>query len=406
MRSEASTSSLSCPSCGAPFSDQILDEGKERCAFCDVLSLCTPERPTVHADHELTRLERSVGKVRRYGTVALAPFLGVSVFAILNFGRHFRSSESAIELSIFVGTCILALLWLRRRIVAAVWTLFFCLALLNERAVAYFPVAPNAHFSFTSEVSLMPFIACAATFGVFVLVFWSSETLAHEQQKLTWRWSVAVTFVLGLGAGAYVFTPPYTTEVHRGWAWAHAQEAGRVLALRQQLDAFAEHATTPLLSVEPRPRWTRRKPDQSNVAFLPYAAISRLPDLALYQLEADQRGELVGHYAWNFQNAEKSSHARAYFSPVRAREGWRAAIEGPLTAPWLVIYDIQPQHTRYWLIRRVNEIHYDVGPPPSKLEIVAYRSSHIETGVTLAASASPSAWILESLRDLTGGEFN
>ena len=395
---------LRCPSCGGPFSSRILETGSERCTFCDVVSRSAADGRRAEPEKELNRLDRSLGTARRFGTVVLAPLLGVSVVVVLNFGRHFRNTEGGIELSVFVGACIVALLGLRRRILAAVWTLFFTIALLNERAVAFFSVAPDARFSFTSEVSLIPFVAAVATVAVFALLFWGSHGVAHEQQKLSWRTAVALPFVLGLGAGIVFFSRPYTGEVHRAWGWEHSRESARLMRLQPELEEFTG-GVKEALAIEPGIRWIRRQPAQINVVFMPYAALDQLPDLELYRLTPEQRGSLVGHYAWNLEKAREAAAARAWFSPERAEEGWRGEVEGPVTAPWVVIYDIGPMSARYWLARRLRESHFDVGPAPSTLELVAYQSSEVSAGREVASGAEPSDWILESLRGLTGGEF-
>ena len=100
---------FSCPACGAPLTEKLQKNGQERCLFCDSVAIYRPERGAQLASGKpVTATQKSVGVIKRFGTVLLAPLLGWSALTLLNVQRILSYSEDPIGVTLIVGGCVLA----------------------------------------------------------------------------------------------------------------------------------------------------------------------------------------------------------------------------------------------------------------------------------------------------------
>ncbi len=406
---------LSCPSCGGPLSIRFREVGHERCSYCDVISVYERQEACLESGAPPTVAERSIGLIKRHGTIALAPFLGWTACTLLELQRFMsHSSSNVVELTIIIGVIIVALMLLGRWLVAGIWTLFFCLSLVSARAFAFHEVGAVSHFSWTSEVSIMPMSIALGVGTAFALFFATKGDLAHEQQKLTWRTSVAVMFLVGLLGGLRYHSQPYSGEVYTAWSWAYGEEMQRLTHLARDLPEgavltkSANNTEQPVSTTSPKAHWVDGDPAASNVVFLPLPAIAQFPEPKFFLLKPPQTLWLMGGYSHNFGYVAETVSDRAYFSPQVAPKDWRMRIDAPLRAYWLVIYDHDPalRRQRFWLVRRRGEGELTPsGRPLVKLRVAGYDETTWPTPMEDGDISRERRWLLESLANLTGGEF-
>ena len=399
----ATPTALSCPTCGAPLPEQVRTQGHARCLFCDVHTVYRDQQVSLASGAAPTPVQRSVGRLRRYGTIGLAPLLGFSACALLNLQRQFAASEEIINTSVLLGVCVIGLMLLHRWVVAGIWILFISLTLLMERAIAFQEIHPVAHFSFTAEVTLTPLIIVAAFWTVYGGFLLSIKDLAHEQLKLGWRGSVAVMFVVGLLVGFRYYAQPYSGELYQTWSWAYASEMQRLTRVQPSLEGLAA-ALPRTVSADPLPEWRYRHAEESNLVFLPLGAIDLFPS-NLYRLGMRQTLLLTGRYRYNMEEISSTLNARAYFTPVIAAPGWREQLERPLKSAWVVLYDSQPDRLRFWLLQRQFDEEVYGQWTDSALVPVGYREAALPLADDDSGVDRERDWLLTQLAEMTGGSF-
>jgi|GEM_PF-6825339 len=392
---------FSCPACGAPLTEKLQKEGKERCLFCDVVSIYQDQSVQLESGKKATTVQKSVGLIKRYGTIVLAPFLGWSALTLLNVQRIVSYSEEPMGVTLIVGGCVLTLMLLGRWVFAGIWTLFMCLALVSERVLAAQELAPIASFSYTSEETIMP-ISIAFGFLVVFVIFWVSRrnVLEHEQQKIRWRSSVAIVFLFGVIGGFRYYAEPLPGEIYRSWSWAYALEMQALTELRTQLEAKKPQPKT--IAVEIRPTWAEYDPKGSNTIFIPKQAIDMLPSQDFFLLSSEETLWLKGLYVDNLEMMSNLNQRRAYFSELH--EDWRAQIE-IFRANWMVVYEYNREQKilRFWLIKKVvKQPAYEI---INTLEIMAYRETQWKRVPASDDENQEAAWIFAELKALTQGSF-
>ena len=396
--------SLSCPTCGAPLPEGVRTHGSGRCLYCDVLAVYDGQIVGLETGEAPTSVARSVGWIRRYGTIALAPFLGFSACALLNLQRQFQASEEIINISLLLGLCVLGLMMLNRWVVAGLWILFISLALIMERSLAFQEVAPVSNFGFTHEVTLIPMMIVAAFWTIYLFFWFHTKDVAHEQMKFGWRTSVALAFGLGVVGGIRYHAQPYYGEVYHAWTWAYAEEMQRLTLLKPTLDDLSSRLPD-TVSATIAPHWVERQPEQSNVVFMPYRGIDMFPDNQFFKLDYRETLYLTDRYRLNFERVADTVSERAYFSPVVAPANWRALLEQPLTSSWVVVYDSRPDALRVWLVERQLGAEVYGRWRDSTLVAVGYRETAWPPEGDDGGLDSERAWMVRQLAEMSGGVF-
>ncbi len=401
---------FSCPTCGAPLTPQIRETGQERCLYCDVISVYTGEKVSLDSGDPPTTGARVVGKVKRYGTLLVAPLVGWSAITLLNAGRIFSCTEEPFEFSAIVAGSVVSLMILGRWLVAGIWTLFFSLALVFDRALASRMVAPEAFFSWTSEVTMMP-IGIAAGFLAFFAFLYASlkeKRLQHEQQKFRWRTSVAILFLVGLAGGIRHYSQPMSEEVIRAWAWSYGVEMQQLTELETELDRTADLPDS--VSVKEELVWGKYEPDEScNVVFLTRAAIELLPESGeFFTSEKEQHLWIKGRYMENLSQMAETVDNRSRFTPLVAPESWKTQID-IYAARWMVIFDHDQERKklRVWLVKRTYiRWDQDVGERRMSPRLVAYRETPWDGYREDTRDVEEEQeWVFSAVRAMTGDRF-
>jgi hypothetical protein len=246
------------------------------------------------------------------------------------------------------------------------------------------------------------------------LIFWflvflfltPKESLAHEQQKIAWRTPVALTFLLGLIAGLNYYAKPMSIEVHRYWIWAYASEMQRLTALSPSLNT-AQNPSTSIAKFHPQPIWFENEPKRSNTVFMPLQYIKQFPAAHFYMLGGNTHLWLHGAYVRNF-SLSPDTIRDSYFDPPIAPSNWRDAMEYPLIAPWLVLYDNNDTENvlRFWLISRGMKESNGFELPQYNFQVMGFQEIPWEdkTDNTPHQKEAKMA-LLEGLQKMTGGQF-
>lgn len=398
---------FSCATCGAPLTSKIKVHGFEQCLYCDTVSVFK-ERSVQTKKGTPSKIDKSIGTARRYGTVLIAPALGWSACTLFNIQRHSLTYENLDGL--LVAFSIFALMILHRWMMASIWLLFCCLAFLLERTQALHTPGPLEYFSFTAEVTLMPLGICAflITWFVLFLVMQSDSRLEHEQQKLVWRTPVAITFSIGLLGGLYYYSQPMTLEVYKNWSWPYANEMQRLTSTSWEIDTQYKPARIPK-DLSPQPIWIDRSPEKSNTVFFPKEYIDLFPKNNFHIKNGSDHLWLTGDYT-NYLEFLPDSVRNGYFSPPITQKDWKEKITAPLLADWLILYEYKEQEEQicFWLVKRESsQKHYEFfNLPEYRFEIVGFHQFDWSASlVDIKAQKKARDKLLSVLRTQTGGTF-
>ena len=187
--------------------------------------------------------------------------------------------------------------------VAGVWTLFMVVSLVFERVLAAQEIGPDAYFSLTAEVTVLPMGIALAFVLVFISLYLAKpkNRLQHESLKFRWRSSVAILFCIGLIGGMKHYSTPMKEEVMRAWTWAYAVEMQQLSELRPKLENVS--LLPDRIDVKEELLWGGNEPSKEcNIVFISLAAIENLPNTHLFfGIPPDEHLWLKGRYTRNLQ---------------------------------------------------------------------------------------------------------